>query len=77
MSRTETPEVGCWLYETKEARAPRVLTDDGQVRRAAVVVWEDTHGPIPPGARLVTRCRVRHCVNPDHYSLRSAGRTAA
>ena len=51
------PNTGCWLY-LKALNS----TGYGPHRR----FYERFKGPIPVGATLDHKCRVRSCVNPDH-----------
>lgn len=45
---------------------------EGRQRLLHRVVWELTHGPIPPGLLVLHSCDVRHCANIEHLRLGTA-----
>lgn len=59
---------GCWLWN----RAINIRTHyaqwiiGGHNRNAHRAVYELLVGSIPEGLELDHRCRIRHCVNPEH-----------
>jgi hypothetical protein len=58
---------GCWLWrEYRDPEGYGRVRFDGKRRFAHRVVYELLVGPIPDGLVIDHRCRVRHCVNPDH-----------
>lgn len=64
---TPEPNTGCWLWLG-------VIQRDGYGvygrRELAHRAAQRIHcGPPPPGAYVLHRCDVRHCVNPDHLFL--------
>jgi hypothetical protein len=62
------PNSGCWLWTGAINRQGYAQTTRGRGRslRAHRLMFEETHGKIPPGMVLDHICRVRCCVNPDH-----------
>jgi hypothetical protein len=64
----------CWIWQRCRNKLgygrvslPRRLTvgrSHGQ--NAHVYMWEQVHGPVPPGLVMDHLCRVPSCVNPDH-----------
>jgi hypothetical protein len=61
-------EVGdCWLWTGhRAANGYGVTSVEHRPTGAHRAIWEALVGPIPDGMELDHRCRVRHCVNPDH-----------
>jgi hypothetical protein len=39
--------------------------------------WEERHGPVPPGAVVISTCGLRACIEPEHLALRAPGRYTA
>lgn len=73
VQRTDT----CWLWtgpRTIDGLGYFRLVEDGRCRRrrAAVLAWEDTYGPVPPGRIVRPRCGQEACVRPEHLGLRRA-----
>lgn len=57
---------GCWLWTGNKSDGYGQLRANGTMRYAHVVMYEIEVGPVPEGMSLDHRCRVRHCVRPDH-----------
>lgn len=64
---------GCWLYKgtigNKDGGYGKIALPTGGPKRYAMAhrfFYELVKGPIPEGMELHHKCRVRHCVNPDH-----------
>jgi len=67
----------CWLWTgpcTPEGPGYFRILRGGRRRRrrAAVLVWEDAYGPVPPGHVVRPRCGQAACVRPEHLGLRYA-----
>ena len=61
---------GCWRSSLGCNGAGRPsLRVNGRVRLAAVVLWEEEHGPKPEARELAHNCLNRRCVNPGHLRL--------
>lgn len=70
LTRTVETECGCriWLgYKTKDGYG-RVCRD-GEVQFLHRVMWEDRHGPIPPGMVVRHSCDTPSCINVDHLEI--------
>jgi hypothetical protein len=61
------PNSGCllWLGALNDSGYGRIK-HRRRFRRAHIVAWEQTNGPVPSGLVLDHKCRVRCCVNPIH-----------
>lgn len=69
-ARAELSPTGCWLVPARTAnRGYSTIYFGDRTRRAHVVAYELTHGPIPEGMCVLHRCDVRNCVNPGHLFL--------
>lgn len=62
---------GCWNYTGYLTPAGYGQFFDGEHRNAFShrVMYEQTRGPIPPGAQLDHLCRNRRCCNPFHLEI--------
>lgn len=62
---------GCRLW--LKAKNPKgygvVSTASTKVSQVSRVIWEQTHGPIPPGLLVCHRCDVRACCEVTHLFL--------
>jgi hypothetical protein len=76
---------GCWRWiASRNPSGYGKVRHDGQSRLAHRVAYAALVAPIPPGAEIDHRCRVRDCVNPSHLepvthevnTLRSTSPTA-
>lgn len=59
---------GCFEYQgklTKKGYA-HVKNDEGKMRFAHVIMFEEANGPVPDGMELDHLCRNRACWNPAH-----------
>lgn len=67
VNRTE----GCWLWagSKRSEMGYGSFVVRGRSFAAHRVSWELTHGPIPPGLKVLHKCDVPACVNPDHLFL--------
>lgn len=66
------PNTGCWLWggdwDVNGYGKINIIDDAGirRMRKAHLVYYEVTVGPVPAGMELDHKCRVRCCVNPAH-----------
>lgn len=63
---TPEPNTGCFLWLRGTNAKGYGRTRRGLAHR---LVWEEAHGPIPPGLVVMHRCDVPGCVNLDHLRL--------
>lgn len=66
------PNSGCqlWLAGTNRHGYGRVWLDGGP-ELAHRVAYEEANGPIPEGLKVLHKCDVPACVNPNHLKLGS------
>lgn len=58
---------GCWLWTAAVCRKGYgIFALNGGRTSGHRFAYERFVGPIPEGREIDHRCRVRHCVNPDH-----------
>lgn len=67
---------GCWLWQgTKDAHdGYGYLTIKGKKYKTHILMWKETHGPIPEGLYVVHNCPggdKKPCINPQHLYLGS------
>lgn len=64
------PNSGChfWLGASNKRRYG-FMCFDGRSQKAHRIAWLLTRGPIPQGLRVLHRCDMPECVNPDHLFL--------
>lgn len=61
------PNTGCWLWGGGESGGGYGrFWNNGGMRSAHRVAYEDAKGPIPDGLQIDHLCRVPSCVNPRH-----------
>jgi len=60
----------CWLWTASVVGGPRggygQFRVGKKMRKAHVLSFEESNGPVPAGMQLDHLCRERACVNPDH-----------
>lgn len=61
----------CWIWIGRNVDNPDYgkLRDNGVVRYAHVVAYEQRVGSIPDGLQLDHLCRVKRCIRPDHLEV--------
>lgn len=60
-------QTGCWLWAgARDSSGYSCVVIDGHTVGAHRAMFRLHRGPIPKGTELDHRCRVRHCVNPEH-----------
>lgn len=61
------PTPTCWIWEGAITdRGYGQFWDGNKMRRAHIISYELSNGPVPTGLELDHICRVRCCVNPEH-----------
>lgn len=61
------PASGCWFWGgTLNHKGYSVMKVDGKLIFMHRWAYEHYVGPIPGGLTIDHKCRVRHCVNPEH-----------
>jgi hypothetical protein len=64
---TPIPFCGCLIFQgTVLSNGYGQISDHGRKRATHTIVYERTHGAMPPGLQIDHLCRVRSCVNVDH-----------
>lgn len=65
------PEIGCWLFSASSKTVSRygAIRYFGRIYRAHRFSWETYIGPIPDGIKVLHKCDIGFCVNPDHLFL--------
>lgn len=66
------PNSGCWLWLGWTNRDGYGQLWDGELKRSPLAhraVYEKLVGPIPEGMKLLHRCDVPCCVNPEHMFI--------
>lgn len=68
---TPEPNTGCWLWTAAiNATGYGIMAVPGRSTQLAHrIAWELFRSPIPDGLVIDHLCRVRCCVNPDHFRL--------
>jgi hypothetical protein len=68
--RVKEDDSGCWLWTgacfDNGYGAMKVANKQWRTHRLA---WELTYGPLPAGIRVLHKCDVRRCCNPEHLFL--------
>lgn len=64
------PNSGCWLWDgTTNVDGYGAIVVDGKRMKAHRVSYVVHKGPIPNGMKILHKCDVRQCINPDHLRL--------
>ena len=68
MEKCIRTEAGCLIYAGKLTPKgyAHVRADNGKMRFAHVIMYEDKHGPVPDGLELDHTCRNRACCEEAH-----------
>lgn len=67
---TPEPNTGCWLWTAAGDRYGQIAWWDGRtLAHAHRVAWELYRGPLLAEQKVLHRCDVTWCVNPDHLFL--------
>lgn len=66
----------CWLFQGalfNSGYGALYLSSTRKTVRVHRYMWEQLRGPIPKGMTLDHLCKVRHCLNPQHMEIVTAG----
>jgi hypothetical protein len=65
-----------WKHHWDHPDRPAFLRWEGKPKLVRRLVWENAHGPIPPGRPILQECGHRGCINLKHLYLgtRKGGR---
>lgn len=66
------PNSGCWLWEGATTTGYGVVRHQGRNVFVHHLAWQEARGDIPPGLRVLHRCGVAACCNPEHLALGTA-----
>jgi hypothetical protein len=62
----------CWVWTgCGDKNGYGVMKVDGVQKRMHRIVWEQSHGPIPPGMEICHRCDNPSCIRESHLFLGS------
>jgi hypothetical protein len=77
-SRSRRTQRGCLLWTGQvDPKGSARLWWQGRNRSARRLAFAVAHGPIPPGMKILTRCRLQRCIEPRHlYCASQATLTA-
>ena len=81
-ARIRVDSNGCWIWSGAQNQWDYGMIRNKPGRRPLSVgvhrvMYEDAHGPIPDGARVVHTCGVKLCCNPEHLAIREAEKPSA
>jgi hypothetical protein len=77
MKKTERTDDGHLLWRGGLANGYPAIKRGDRTLYLKRVIWEDTYGPIPPGAVVISVCGLRPCIEPGHLALSTPGRYAS
>jgi hypothetical protein len=64
------PNSGCLLWcAAVSKKGYGMLKADGTMKYAHVLKWQQKHGPVPDGLRVLHKCDVRSCIEDSHLFL--------
>lgn len=73
-SKIQVSAAGCWIWQAScdDGGYPQIggnYLGKRWARKAHLLAWENIVGEIPPGYRLINTCKLKCCVNPQHYRI--------
>jgi hypothetical protein len=72
-SKVEKTKNGCWIWTGAKATSGYGMgTIKGKNEHSHRIAWKQLKDPIKKGEWLNNECKLRHCVNPDHWSVESS-----
>jgi hypothetical protein len=72
-SKVDKSKNGCWIWMGAKASSGYGMgTINGKNEHSHRIAWKQLKDPIKKGEWLNNKCKLRHCVNPDHWSVESS-----
>jgi len=74
MKKTERTSDGHLLWTGGLANGYPAIRQGDRTVYLKRAVWEETQGPVPEGAVVISTCGTRTCIEPEHLALARPGR---
>jgi hypothetical protein len=64
-------DAGCAIWQGGTANGHPAMRHGGKTQYVRRLLWEGSHGPIPPGSVVHCTCSTPGCVEPSHAELKT------